>query len=102
MPNGKKVNEITITGCTVRVLADNADSKVKAYVTVVLNDSIRLRGIKIVEGAKGPFIGYPSYLRQDGQFQEIYVPTDKNLRSYIREAALEEYALQLEKAAVPA
>jgi len=93
--NTNQTNTLTITNVSIRLLADAEDSKIKAYATLVVNDVLRLRGLKVVEGAKGPFVGYPSYLKQDGQFQEIYLPVDKTFRENIRHAVLEKYVEEL-------
>ena len=88
-----------ITNISIRLLADSEDSKIKAYATIVVNDVLRLRGLKVVEGSKGPFVGYPSYLKQDGQFQEIYLPTDKTFSNEIKKTVIEAYTNELKKAA---
>ncbi len=34
--------------------------KTKAFATVVLNDQLQLRGLRIIDGVNGLFVGYPN------------------------------------------
>lgn len=80
-----------ISKIQIRIIADSEDSKIKAYATAVIADVIKLRGLKIVDGSKALFVGFPSYLRQDGQFQEIYKPETREFRKELEKQVLAKY-----------
>ena len=64
------------------------------YANVVLNDSIVLRGIKIMDSKKGRFIAMPSKRNKKQskqQFMEFYHPINKEARTRLTNAILEAY-----------
>jgi stage V sporulation protein G len=67
-----KITEIRIT------LRD--DNKLKGFASITLDDSFVIRGLKIIEGASGPFIAMPSRKRKDGTFQDIAHPINMETR----------------------
>jgi len=54
----------------VRVSLRN-DEKLKAFVSITLNDSFVIRGLKIIRGNSGLFVAMPSRKRPDGQHQDL-------------------------------
>lgn len=64
------MSALTITRLDVTVLK-NSTNKVKAYANVSLNDAVRIKGIKIIEGMNGLFVAMPSYLNKEGQNRRI-------------------------------
>jgi len=71
------------------------EQKLKAYVTLVLDDCFVIRDIKIIEGHTGLFVAMPSKRRKDGQFKDIAHPLNKETREEIEKRIFEEYESQI-------
>jgi len=78
----------------VRVSLRN-DDKLKAFVSVTLNDSFVVRGLKIIRGNSGLFVAMPSRKRPDGQHQDLAHPINDATRKYLTEVVMAEYEREL-------
>ena len=78
----------------VRVSLRN-DDKLKAFVSVTLNDSFVVRGLKIIRGNSGLFVAMPSRKRPDGQHQDLAHPINDTTRKYLTEMVMAEYEREL-------
>ncbi|HEY6194838.1 MAG TPA: SpoVG family protein [Candidatus Eisenbacteria bacterium] len=78
----------------VRVSLRN-DEKLKAFVSITLNDSFVVRGLKIIRGNSGLFVAMPSRKRPDGQHQDLAHPINDPTRKYLTEKVMAEYAREL-------
>ena len=78
----------------VRVSLRN-DEKLKAFVSVTLNDSFVVRGLKIIRGNSGLFVAMPSRKRPDGQHQDLAHPINDATRKYLSEVVMAEYEREL-------
>ena len=67
------------------------EEKLKAYVTVVLDNCFMIRDIKIIKGNSGLFIAMPSKKRKNGQFQDIAHPLNKETRKEFESQIFFEY-----------
>ena len=74
------------------------NSKMKAIAEVVLDDCFVVKGIKILEGDSGLFLGMPSrtiVVNNDGKEEIIHVdianPINRETRKMFTDAILEEY-----------
>ncbi len=74
----------------VRVSLRN-DEKLKAFVSITLNDSFVVRGLKIIKGNTGLFVAMPSRKRPDGQHQDLAHPINDSTRKYLTERVMAEY-----------
>ena len=74
----------------VRVSLRN-DEKLKAFVSITLNDSFVIRGLKIIRGNTGLFVAMPSRKRPDGQHQDLAHPINDSTRKYLTERVMVEY-----------
>lgn len=74
----------------VRVSLRN-DDKLKAFVSITLNDSFVIRGLKIISGNSGLFVAMPSRKRPDGQHQDLAHPINDKTRKYLTERVMAEY-----------
>ena len=64
----------------------------KGLATVVINDQLHLRGLRIMDGANGLFVGYPCDPFYKGEdFRSMYNPITRNLREHIENCVLEKY-----------
>jgi len=78
----------------VRVSLRN-DDKLKAFVSITLNDSFVVRGLKIIHGNSGLFVAMPSRKRADGQHQDLAHPINDQTRRYLTEKVMAEYQKEL-------
>ncbi len=66
----------------VKVFPVNED-RLKAYVTITIDDCFVIRDLKIIEGNGGLFVAMPSKKRKDGQFRDIAHPLNQETREDI-------------------
>lgn len=78
----------------VRVSLRN-DDKLKAFVSITLNDSFVIRGLKIIKGNTGLFVAMPSRKRPDGQHQDLAHPINDETRRYLTHVVMKEYEREL-------
>jgi stage V sporulation protein G len=78
----------------VRVSLRN-DDKLKAFVSITLNDSFVIRGLKVIKGNSGLFVAMPSRKRPDGQHQDLAHPINDVTRKYLTERVMAEYEAEL-------
>ena len=69
----------------------NADSKLKAYVTVTFDDAFVVHNVKIIEGGNGMFIAMPSRKTADGEYKDIAHPISAEFRNLLQEKILAEF-----------
>ncbi len=67
-------------------------SKFKAYAQITIENEFVIKGIRIVEGSNGLFIGFPQTKGADEQYYDITFPITKELREYMSNTILEKYA----------
>ena len=60
----------------VRVRKMTKEGKMKAVVSITIDDEFVVHDIKVVEGDKGLFIAMPSRKAADGEYRDIAHPTD--------------------------
>lgn len=73
------------------------DQKLKAFVSITLNDCFVIRGLKIIEGANGMFVAMPSRKRKDGDYQDVAHPINNKTRAWMEEIILKAYNEELER-----
>ncbi len=78
----------------VRVSLRN-DEKLKAFVSITLNDSFVIRGLKVIRGNTGLFVAMPSRKRPDGQHQDLAHPINDAARKYLTDKVMAEYEREL-------
>ncbi|MBF7082678.1 septation regulator SpoVG [Desulfallas sp. Bu1-1] len=76
----------------VRVRKVLAEGKMKAIVSVTLDDMFVIHDVKVVEGQNGLFVAMPSRKTPDGEFRDIAHPINSQAREIIQNAVLEAYA----------
>ena len=65
---------------------------VKAIANIVLNDQVQVRGLRVMDGENGLFVGYPvdPFYKGDG-FRNIVFPITAELRHHIEKSVLGKY-----------
>ncbi len=67
------------------------EEKLKAYVTIVLEECFVVRDLKIINGNNGLFVAMPSKKRKDGSYRDIAHPLNQETRTEIEEQVLKAY-----------
>ncbi|MCI8992475.1 MAG: septation regulator SpoVG [Eubacterium sp.] len=80
----------------VRVRKMEKDGKMKAVVSITIDDEFVVHDIKVIEGEKGLFIAMPSRKAADGEYRDIAHPINSETRERIQSLILEKYQAQLE------
>ena len=70
------------------------DEKLKAFVSIVFDQSFVVTDIKIINGPKGLFVSMPSKKRKDGTFKDIAHPLNNQMRQYLEDKVLSVYRQQ--------
>ncbi len=78
-----------ITDVRVRKIAK--EGRMKAVVSITLDDEFVVHDIKVIEGDKGLFIAMPSKRTADGEYKDIAHPINSSTRDAIQKAILESY-----------
>ncbi|MCG8402435.1 MAG: septation regulator SpoVG [Firmicutes bacterium] len=76
----------------VRVRKVLAEGKMKAIVSVTLDDMFVIHDVKVVEGQNGLFVAMPSRKTPSGEFRDIAHPINSSAREIIQSAVLSAYA----------
>ena len=75
----------------VRVRKMTQDSKMKAIVSITIDDEFVVHDIKVIEGEKGLFIAMPSKKDNDGEYRDIAHPINSETRDRIQSIILDSY-----------
>jgi stage V sporulation protein G len=71
------------------------EEKLKAYVTIILENCFVIRDLKIINGNTGLFVAMPSKKRKDGTFRDIAHPLNSETRDKMEKKILEFYEQEL-------
>ena len=85
-----------ITDVRVRKVAK--EGKLKAVVSITMDEEFVVHDIKVIEGEKGLFIAMPSKKAVDGEYRDIAHPINSETRAKIQSIILENYEKVLEEA----
>lgn len=78
-----------ITDVRVRKVAK--EGKMKAVVSITIDDEFVVHDIKVIEGEKGLFIAMPSRKATDGEYRDIAHPINSVTRDRIQTLILDKY-----------
>ena len=81
----------------VRVRKVTKEGKMKAVVSVTIDDEFVVHDIKVIEGENGLFIAMPSRRSADGQYRDIAHPINSATRASMQELILERYERAIEE-----
>ncbi len=74
----------------VRIFPVNQD-KLRAFVSIVLDNCFVIGDIKVINGSSGLFISMPSKRRKNGTFRDIAHPLNSETRKRIEDRVLARY-----------
>ncbi|MBQ8148726.1 MAG: septation regulator SpoVG [Lachnospiraceae bacterium] len=75
----------------VRVRKVTKEGKMKAVVSITIDEEFVVHDIKVIEGEKGLFIAMPSRKAVDGEYRDIAHPINSTTRDRIQNLILDAY-----------
>ena len=91
----KGVIQMQITD--IRIRSVEKEGKMKAVVSIKIDDEFVVHDIKIIEGEKGMFIAMPSRKAADGEYRDIAHPINTATRERLQSMILSKYQESLEE-----
>jgi stage V sporulation protein G len=67
------------------------EEKLKAYVSIVLDECFLVSDLKVIQGPNGLFVSMPSKRKKSGEFKDIAHPLNRETRERMERRILEEY-----------
>ena len=75
----------------VRIRQVEKEGKMKAVVSITIDEEFVVHDIKVIEGDKGLFIAMPSRKAADGEYRDIAHPINSDTRERIQTLILQKY-----------
>lgn len=75
----------------VRVRRVAKEGKLKAIVSITIDEAFVIHDIKVIEGEKGLFIAMPSKKALDGEYRDVAHPLNSATREMIQSIILQKY-----------
>ena len=79
----------------VRVRKVTKEGKMKAVVSITIDNEFVVHDIKVIDGEKGLFIAMPSRKASDGEYRDIAHPINSGTRDKIQQMILGKYETAL-------
>lgn len=80
---------MNITDVRVRKIAK--EGKMKAVVSITIDNEFVVHDIKVIEGERGLFIAMPSRKSTEGEYRDIAHPINTATRDMLQQIILKEY-----------
>jgi len=78
----------------IRIRKIEKEGKMKAVVSITIDEEFVVHDIKIIEGDKGLFIAMPSRKATDGEYKDIAHPIRSTTREQMQQMILEKYTAE--------
>ena len=75
----------------VRIRKVTKEGKMKAVISVTIDEEFVVHDIKVIDGEKGLFIAMPSRKTAAGEYRDIAHPINSQTRERMQEIILQEY-----------
>ena len=75
----------------VKIRKVEKEGKMKAVVSITIDEEFVVHDIKVIEGDKGLFIAMPSRKAADGEYRDIAHPINSDTRERIQTLILQKY-----------
>lgn len=75
----------------VRIRKVEKEGKMKAVVSITIDEEFVVHDIKVIKGDKGLFIAMPSRKAADGEYRDIAHPINSDTRERIQTLILQKY-----------
>ena len=79
----------------VRIRKIEKEGKMRAVVSITIDDEFVIHDIKIIEGEKGMVIAMPSRKTAEGEYKDIAHPIKSSTREQIQNLILQKYQEEL-------
>jgi stage V sporulation protein G len=79
----------------VRIRKMSRQGKMKAIVSITLNDQFVVHDVRVIEGPSGLFVAMPSKRTASGEFRDIAHPISSAVRQMIQQAVLAAYEYEI-------
>lgn len=66
----------------------------KAFCDLIILDTFRVKGLRVVKGSKGLFVSMPQDQGRDGKWYDTFYPVSKEYREGLEKMILDEYNSQ--------
>ena len=80
----------------VRIRKVDKEGKIKAVVSITIDNEFAVHDIKIIEGDRGLFIAMPSKKVLDGEYRDIAHPINSEVRERVQSEILRKYQEMLD------
>lgn len=80
----------------VRIRKIEKEGKMKAVVSITIENEFVVHDIKVIEGEKGLFIAMPSRKAGDGEYRDIAHPINSETREKLQQLILDKYKAEQE------
>ncbi len=67
------------------------EERLKAYVTIILDNCFLVRDVKVIHGNSGFFVAMPSKKRKDGTYRDVAHPINSETRKMMESTILDSY-----------
>ncbi|WP_337988206.1 septation regulator SpoVG [Staphylococcus capitis] len=75
----------------VRLRKIQTDGRMKALVSITLDEAFVIHDLSVIEGNSGLFVAMPSKRTPDGEFRDIAHPINSDMRQEIQDAVMKVY-----------
>lgn len=75
----------------VRIRKVEKEGKMKAVVSITIDNEFAVHDIKIIEGEKGLFIAMPSRRNAEGEYRDVAHPINSDVRQCIQQLIMDKY-----------
>lgn len=82
----------------VRIRKVDKEGKMKAVVSITIDNEFAVHDIKIIEGEKGVFIAMPSRKNAEGECRDVAHPINSDTRTQLQEMIMEKYREEIAEA----
>lgn len=89
----KGVKNLIITDVRIRKI--NTEGRMKAIVSITLDDEFVIHDVRVVNGNNGLFVAMPSRKTPEGDFRDIAHPINSQTREKLQSAVLKAYEQQI-------
>lgn len=73
------------------------EEKLKAYITIVIDNCFVVRDLKVISGNTGLFVAMPSKRRKDGTFKDLAHPLNQETRNKMEKLILDTYVSEIKR-----
>lgn len=80
----------------VRIRKVEKEGKMKAVVSITIENEFVVHDIKVIEGEKGLFIAMPSRKTSEGEYRDVAHPITTDTREKLQKLILEKYKEEFE------